>query len=243
MTTDPNAAASELLQIQLRELDAKVAPVRWAALAMFFVYGASIISVLFPLQLREPLWHQNAINSLVNNGVIPLVGLSLLQLLRLIHPDLRPTRELLKSASRWALPAALGFLLLVPLQVGVAISVLNQADSNDLGQSQQARQQIARLRAAIQAAGSSHELAQAVPGLPPQVADQLADQLADQPLAEARQQLLTNLDREEGRIQPRLNSAKTKRRWAVARDAFRNIVACLALAAAFFALRLRRSAI
>lgn len=239
MTTDPDTAATKLLHIQLRGLDAKVAPVRWAALAMFFMYGATILSALFPLQLREPLWHQNAINSLVNNGVIPLVGLSLLQVLRLIHPDLRPTRELLKAASRWALPAALGFLLLVGLQGGVAISVLNRAGSNDLGQSQQARQQIARLRETIEVAGSSQELAQAVPGLPPQV----AEQLADQPLAEARQQLLTNLDRDEGSIKPRLNSAKSKRRWAVAREAFRNIVACLALATAFFALRLRRSAI
>lgn len=244
MTTDPSAGASDRrdvdqLQPDLRELDGKVAPVRWAALAMFVVYVATILSVLFPLQLRDPLWHQNAINALVNNAVIPLVGLALLQLLRLLHPDLRPTRTLLKATSRWALAAAVGFLLLVPLQGAVAFSVLKRADANDLARSMEASQQFARLRQAIKAAGSSQELVQAVPGLPPPV----AEQLAAQPLAEARAQLLSNLDRSEANIKPQLSRAQGKRRWAVAREAFRNIFASLALAAAFFALRLRRSAI
>lgn len=237
---DPEAlaAAAEARNEELRLIDLKVAPVRWAALAMFVVYGATVLTALVPLQIRDPLWVQNVVNALVNNAVIPLVGLSLLQLLRLLHPDLRPTRTLLKAASRWALAAAIGFALLVPLQGGVALRVLNQADANDLAQSQQASQQFARLRQAIGAAGSSQELVRAVPGLPPPV----AEQLVELPLAEARAQLLTNLDRSEANLRPQLIRSQTKRRWAVARESFRNIVASLALAAAFFALRLRRSA-
>lgn len=124
MTTDPSAEATDQREgdqpdsdqraLELRELNANVAPVRWAALAMFVVYGATILSALIPLQLRDPLWHQNAINGLVNNAVIPLVGLALLQLLRLLHSDLRPTRKLLKSAIRSALEAAIGLCCWCP---------------------------------------------------------------------------------------------------------------------------------
>lgn len=238
MISDPSAVDVDRHEADLRELNEKVAPLRWSAVALFVVYAATVLGTLIPLQLRDAVWQQSAVNVLINNAVIPLVGLALLQLLRLIHPDLRPTRELLRSTSRWALPAAIGFLLLVPVQGAVAFRVLNQTDARDLGRSQETRQQIGRLRVAIQTAGTSQELIRSVPGLPPPV----AAQLSGLSLAEARQRLLANLDRSEAIIKPQLGSAQANRRWVVAREALRNIVASVALAAAFFALRRRRRA-
>ena len=44
MTTDPSASVTDL-----KTLDIKVAPVRWVSLAMFVVYGATILRALVPL--------------------------------------------------------------------------------------------------------------------------------------------------------------------------------------------------
>jgi hypothetical protein len=235
MISEQNPEVSDLVEFQLRELDSKVAPLRLAALVMFVLYVATLLSAIFPLQLLDPLWYQNLINTLVNNAVVPLVGLSLLQLLRLIHPDLRPTRELLKSASRLAPAVAIGFLLLVPLQGAVALKVLNRTNADEVGRIEKVSQQIARLQQEIQAADSSGELTAAVPGLPPQI----AQQLAERPIGEAREQMLTNLRLNEAKLRPLLIRAQSKRRWAVARETFRNGMSSVALAAAFFALRLR----
>ena len=241
-TTNPNALDpldSDQRNQELRDLNLKLVPLRLGSIAMFAVYAATILSALVPLRLTDPLWLRNAINVLLSNAVIPLVGLLLLQLLRVMYPDLRPTRQLLKDTSRWALAAAIGFWLLVPLQAAVGFSVLKTADAADLGRSLEARQQIAALRQAIKNAGSSQDLVAAVPGIPASV----AEKLAASPLSEARAQLLAKLDGSEANIKLQLGRAQANRRWAVAREAFRNIVSSFALGAAFFALRLKRSAV
>lgn len=80
------------------------------------MFAPLVAGALWPLQLLNPLWKLRLAGSLVKSAPFALLGLALLQ----IAVELGPHDPRLKSRQRLcnqlAVIAALGFLLLVPLQ-------------------------------------------------------------------------------------------------------------------------------
>lgn len=203
------------------------------ALVLFTAYLSIVLGEALPPRLLDPAWQIKVIGALVNASAFPLVGLTLLHLaadLELEDVHLRGRRRL---ASRLAIAASLGFLLLIPLQA-VAIQRQQQLQAtNQSGRVSQAEARLTALSTAIEEASSTAELQQRLqaleaPGLGPA-------QLA-QPLPQVKAQLQATLRNAQTRIsrQRELLPPSDPMRLLVA--AVRNGVACLALAIGFAAL-------
>ena len=80
------------------------------------LFAFLVAAALFPLQLLDPVWQLRLAAALINTAPFPLLGLALIQ----IAAELGPHDPLLKSRARLcsqlAIAAALGFLMLLPLQ-------------------------------------------------------------------------------------------------------------------------------
>ena len=128
------------------------------ALVLLVLYGTIVLSAALPLRLADPAWQLRLYNAVVNASAFPLVGLALLHL----SSDLDPGSETLARRAgffaRVAVPIALGFLFLIPLQG----YLFWQQNSNQVNGAinQLARQErtIASLRQAVQQAGSVADL-------------------------------------------------------------------------------------
>ncbi len=129
-----------------------------AALAMLAVFVLAMLASILPGKLLDPAWQLAIVAALVDNAVIPLVALLVLHGAAWMNPDDQFSRGLRDGAARWAVLAALGFLLLVPLQGMVAWrqhSLEHQAQQQAL---REVDQRFALLRQAVADASSSADL-------------------------------------------------------------------------------------
>ena len=129
-----------------------------AALAMALVFVLSLLASVLPGKLTDPAWQQGMLLTLVDNAVIPLVALIVLHGAAWMNPGDLFSRGLRDGAARWAVPVALGFVLLVPVQ-----GVLAWRSHNLEHQAQQQRlrevdQRFVLLRQAVAQAESSADL-------------------------------------------------------------------------------------
>jgi small-conductance mechanosensitive channel len=124
------------------------------ALVLFGLFASLVAPALFPLQLFDPAWQLRLAGTLINTAAFPLLGLALLQ----IAAELGPHDPLLKSRARLcaqlAVAAALGFLLLLPLQTSRS---LNNAQASRI---QGAEAKLKALRQAVAGAASNADLNQ-----------------------------------------------------------------------------------
>jgi hypothetical protein len=100
------------------------------ALVLFVLFGSLVAAALFPLQLLDPAWQLRLAGTLINTAPFPLLGLALLQ----IAAELGPHDPLLKSrahlCSQLAVAAALGILLLLPLQTIAGLKTSREREAS-----------------------------------------------------------------------------------------------------------------
>jgi len=89
----------------------------FGALALLVVFAATVLNAALPLRLVDPRWLQGLIQALLSQGFLPLIALVLLQLAVVLNPESSRLRRRRDRFSRLALVAALGFALLIPLQL------------------------------------------------------------------------------------------------------------------------------
>lgn len=122
------------------------------SIVLLVVFLAAVLTTALPPKLLDPQWQLQLIAVLVNSASMALIGALLLPLAVGFHPDNQRLLARRNACRRWALAAAIGFLLLLPLQAYAAWSFHSTVTGNQQQQTSQASQKLADLRQAINSA-------------------------------------------------------------------------------------------
>ena len=206
------------------------------ALVLFVLFGSLVAAALFPLQLLDPAWQLRLAGTLINSAAFPLLGLALLQ----VAAELGPHDPLLKNrasaCSQLAVAAALGFLLLLPLQTIAGLKTSRSLNTAQAARIQGAEAKLKALRQAVATAASNADLNKQLqklegPALGP------AD--IAQPLPLLKAQVGSVLDQAALQISREREASQPRTRLQLLPDLLRNALASLALALGFAALARR----
>jgi len=152
-----------------RPITAKLVAIAFALVAVFI---ATLLPQLLPPRLLDPQWQLTLCGVMAENGVLPLMALGLLFLANYLNPANIGVLAIRLVSSRLAGLAAVGFLLLIPLQIFAVVSSNSSLQSHQQKQRQTAQVRLDALEQIIASAGSSDELNQRLqnlqaPRLPP----------------------------------------------------------------------------
>ena len=98
------------------------------ALVLFVLFATLVAGALWPVQLLNPLWQLRLAGSLINGAPFALLGLALLQIAVELGPHDPRLKSRQKLCSQLAVIAALGFLLLLPLQTLAALQINHERE-------------------------------------------------------------------------------------------------------------------
>jgi hypothetical protein len=211
----------------------------WVALVLLALYATIVLSAAVPVRLADPAWQLRLYNAVVNASAFPLVGLALLHLSSDLNPDNETIGRRAGFFARLAVPIALGFLLLIPLQGYLLWQQGRNVTSGANNQLERQERALASLREAVQQAGSVAELQQrfsALQGPSLGTAEQAL------PLSQLKTQLNVALEQADQALQRRRASLPAVDPITLLVLTLRNGFACLALAIGFAALGQRRKA-
>ena len=206
------------------------------ALALLAFFALTILNGALPLRLLDPAWFEAMVQLLLSQAFLPLVALVLLHLAVVLNPDSTRLRSRRDRYARFALAAALGFVLLIPLHLGATWSLLNKQNSNAQEQQLiQGQAVIGQLRQAITAANSYQDLASRLAALPIRQREASPADLA-LPFPQRQQKMLAGLARSEAELN-RSTAKAAPIPWTALLEPFLRIApAALALAGGFFVL-------
>lgn len=203
------------------------------AVSLFGVFVVTAVASALPLQLLNPSWQLRFGTALIDNGPIAAVGVLSAWLASLLSPAPSPHHQRLLLIRRLALAAALGYLLLIPLQATAAWRGLEQVLAGERQQTSQLRARVDGLAQVVRAAPSVEALQQQWglrqgPSLSP-------DDLA-LPLPRLRPLLLSRLQQLEIRLRAASRAEPmAPRLWGVAQNTLRLCLSALFLALGFAA--------
>jgi hypothetical protein len=203
------------------------------ALVLFVLFGSLVAAALFPLQLLDPAWQLRMAGSLINGAPFALLGLALLQ----IAAELGPHDPLLKSRARLcsqlAVAAALGFLLLLPLQTVAGLQTSRTVNNAQAARLQGAEAKLKALRQVVAGAASNADLNLQLQKLSGPV---LGPADISQPMPLLKAQVAAVLDQAALQISRERTASQPRTPLLLLPDLFRNALASLALALGFAAL-------
>lgn len=202
------------------------------ATALFVVFAAVVIAAALPPRLLDPSWQLRVTSALVNNGTIAVLGVVLMWLAGVLHPGSGRLRARRDRIAALAAAAALGYLLLIPLQTYAVWSGVNSASRGQRRQLKTAINRITVMRQAVKQAGSTAELQSRLqalqgPALPP------SD--ASRPIEAIRPQILAGLETAENSVRQRFGGLPPDRLWQLVQESVRVLVSSVAYAGAFAA--------
>lgn len=206
------------------------------ALVLFVLFVSLVAAALFPLQLLDPAWQLRLASTLINGAPFALLGLALLQIAAELGPHDPPLKNRQQLCSQLAVAAALGFLLLLPLQTVAGLQQgrsLNQAQASRL---QGAEAKLKALRQAVAGAASNADLNQQLQKLSGPV---LGPADIAQPLPLLKAQVGAMLDQAALQIGREREASQPRTPLLLLPDLLRNALASLALALGFAALARR----
>jgi hypothetical protein len=100
---------------------------QWLAYALIIVFLALFLTALFPIALLEPRWILRVSAALREVSSLALIALGMIMLANTFDSMVMPSRQHLSFFRRIATIAAIGFLLLIPLQTyGAVTSIQSQ---------------------------------------------------------------------------------------------------------------------
>ena len=206
------------------------------ALVLFVLFASLVAAALFPLQLLDPAWQLRLAGTLINGAAFPLLGLALLQ----IAAELGPHDPLLKNRARLcsqlAVAAALGFLLLLPLQTVAGLQQGRSLSNAQAARIQGAEAKLKALRQVVASATSNADLNQQLQKLSGPV---LGPADIAQPLPLLKAQVGAVLDQAALQISREREASQPRTPLLLLPDLLRNALASLALALGFAALARR----
>jgi hypothetical protein len=203
------------------------------AISMFGVFAVTAVASALPLQVLSPDWQLRLSTSLIDNGPIAALGLVAAWLAPLLASAPVRYQTRLASVRQWAIAAALGYLLLIPLQASAAWRGLSQVLSSERQEQKVVTDQLSVLREVVRNAPSTAALQE-------QWGERQGPRLnaADlaQPLPQLRGQLLAQLQALENRWQASAQArAQQNKVWGVVQNTLRLCCSALFLALGFAA--------
>jgi len=174
---------------------------------LLVIFLAAMLRNILPLQLLVPTWQLRFSGALIDNALYPLLALVLLNLAAFLDREDRRLQARYEAFSRWAIPVALGFLLLIPLQASATWSGVDSASQTQQEQRRTIQNQFAAVRLVINSARTSADLRSGLEGLQGQAITDKGGTDFSQPLPQLRQTLLKRLDDAESRLFERLKSS------------------------------------
>jgi hypothetical protein len=200
---------------------------QWLSFALILVFLAQIIPALFPIALLQPEWMVRFSGSLRGIASLPLIALGLIMLANMIDENVMPSSSHLQLLRRIASLAAIGFLLLIPVQTyGTVVGIRSQLQQNQA--------QLNKLTSAaemVQNASNEFQLRNAIRAIPG------ADGVADQPLGAdvktIKSALLDKLRESTNGLQNQLDNSKTKAIESIIPPLIRDAIISLAYAIGF----------
>jgi hypothetical protein len=157
-------------------------------LALIIVYAVTVTAVAVPVELLQPQWIEKVSGSLRGGASFPLVGAGLMVMAELLDPGSWRLARRVGRIRGLALWAALGFVMLIPLQIAVGINLQYQQKHRN----QAVVKEFSELFTDIRVAPDEASLKQAIarlPGAPPILPERFRD-----PLPKVKQEVLDQLN-------------------------------------------------
>lgn len=204
----------------------------WGGITLVAAFLVPLFN-LVPVKAQDPTWQLNLISNLMTNGIWAFIGTLLICLARVLNPSDRMIRNrtlLVRNLASWV---ALGWLLLIPLQLFLSIRLINSISAGEIGEIQN----LQRVSRQVSSAASEDDLRSAmarIPNQPPMPRLTVPVEVAKTNLLS---QLQSNLNAAKNRQEQRSSS-----RWQTwLREAFRNSLQCAILAFGFLAIGKKRN--
>ena len=206
------------------------------ALVLFVLFASLVAPALFPLQVLDPGWQLRLAGTLINTAAFPLLGLALLQIAAEIGPHDPQLKNRARLCAQLAVAAALGFLLLLPLQTIAGLRTSRTVNNAQSTRISGAERRLVALRQAVASAINNEEINQRLQRLQGPV---LGPADLAQPLPLLKAQVGVALDQAALQIARERQGAPPTNPWRLLPELLRNGIACLALALGFAALVVR----
>jgi hypothetical protein len=178
---------------------------QWVAIALFIVFLAIVLAAMLPLEILDSRWQVRVISALLGSSSLPLIGVVLMLLANYLDEAFSPFGSNIRLIRRLAGFAAIGFLLLIPLQITAGTRLLNQQSGNEVGQLK-VLQGAADL---IRSANNEEDLKNALRKLPG--APNNLNRPLGAPLPQVKAALISRLDPAVKRLQNQVDEAKKNR--------------------------------
>ena len=175
------------------------------SLARLGLFLATVVVGAWPPMILDPQWQLSFSAGLINNASLAVVGALLTPLALAFHPGSDRLRSRRNAFRRLALAAAIGFLLLIPLQASAGWRLYRSVTSTAEQQISQSARKLTEVRQAIATATSPQELQAKLNQLVGNNAGLTPTQLRT-PIDQLRQELLARADQALNRLQQRIEA-------------------------------------
>ncbi|MEB3322102.1 MAG: hypothetical protein VKI81_04695 [Synechococcaceae cyanobacterium] len=190
--------------------------------ACFILFPLAVLPNLVPIRFTT-IWLQEQISGVISNAFLPLFGIGFTILAALFNPEDEGNRRLFRwSLRRWTVlvPAALGFLLLVPVQVLVTSRGISEQTRTIDQQLAASNRQSEEVRQAAANARTPDELRQALAPL----SERSRAAFLSQPLPEARKNVVRMFEQADKELSQTLRNQRRNLIWDQARRGIRFIL-------------------
>lgn len=206
---------------------------QWASTGLFLIFITTQLIDILPFLPTNPEWQVGFINRLISNGMIALTGFLLAHLAFLVSPFNPKLKSHFYNLRKWAIAAAIGYILLIPLQGFATWRAFSIIKTSQQTQLQEANKRFAPLKKAINEATSIKDLEDRLKKLNLRTDLQQANSTGT--LQETKKTLLLNLERAEIRVNDQFSGTKPQQIWSAAQAGVRTVAYSLGLALAFAA--------
>lgn len=199
----------------------------WVGVVLLGSFLTGLINAA-PPRFTDPAWQLSLISLLLGSGVTALIGALLICLARIFDQSDRQLQNRARLVRRLATWVALGWLLLIPLQLFLGVRLINSQGKSELEQIQA----LERYAKSVRDANSEFELRQAMAQMPNQ--PPLPALTVPFPVAKAN--LLAQFQKTINTAKNNQEQGSSNRLQIWMKEAFRNCLQSLLLTVGFLAI-------
>jgi hypothetical protein len=202
------------------------------ALALAILFATVLAGAMFPLEPFDPAWQARFIPALINIATLPLISLALLQIGTVLAPQdpfMKRRRILFEQV---AIAAALGFILLIPLQITANLRLQQRDVAEQTQRIKTIETRLSAVRQAVDEAKNSADLNARLRGLS---FVELAGTEVTKPLPELRDEVNIAFARMQKQIAQEKTNLPSANPLLLLPELLRSSIALLALAGGYAA--------